>query len=251
MKLLSEICSFFNDLLKIDEVPDDSVNGLQIEGTENVKKIAFMVNCSQEGVNKAASENAQMIVCHHGMIWGGLKTITGINYKRVKAFIDSDISLYTAHLPLDVHPEFGHGVCLLKHLGFSVDGCFGKHGKYFAGAYSDLEKPLSAENLVSEIGSALNVPVRSLLFGKREVSRIGVVSGSGVSLLEEAVARGVDLFITGESKLSAFDMARELLVNVIFAGHYATETLGLKALMEHAENILGVETCFIDIPTEL
>ena len=251
MNRLKDVCRYLDDLLNIHNVPDESRNGLQVEGSANVSRIAFMVNFSREGAEKAYEEGADMIISHHGLIWGGLKEITGIVHSRLKAIMDRDISLYTAHLPMDVHEKFSHGALLLKALGIDVGGSFGRYGPLQVGVWGELDRTEDVAEMVKRTEKVLNVPCRTLLFGNSTVKRVGVVSGSGVSALEEAVDEGVDLFITGESKLAAFDLAKELGVNVIFGGHYATETFGLKAMMDTVKKDLGLETIFIDIPTEL
>ncbi|MDP8217746.1 MAG: Nif3-like dinuclear metal center hexameric protein [Candidatus Theseobacter exili] len=251
MKNLKDVCRYLDELLHIHEIPDESLNGLQVEGGANISRIAFMVNFCQEGAERACKEGADLIVCHHGLIWGGLKEITGIVYSRLKVIMDRGTSLYAAHLPMDVHPEFGHGALFLKALKIDVKGKFGQYGPMKVGVWGDLNKSESIESVIERIEHVLKMPCRELLFGKNKVQRIGVVSGSGVSALEEAVDEGVDLFITGESKLAAFDLAKELGINVVFGGHYATETFGLKALMERVKSDLGLEVLFIDIPTEL
>ena len=251
MKRLKDVCRYLDELLNIQDIPDESRNGLQVEGSQSISRIAFMVNFCLEGAERAYEEGADMIICHHGLIWGGLKAVTGVVHSRLKAIMDRDISLYTAHLPMDVHEAFGHGALLLKALGIDAAGTFGRYGPIRVGVWGELGRPEDVAEMVKKTEKILKVPCRTLLFGDRKVKRIGVVSGSGVSALEEAVDEGVDLFITGESKLTAFDLAKELGVNVIFGGHYATETFGLKALMETVTKDLGLETLFIDIPTEL
>ncbi|MBO8181251.1 MAG: Nif3-like dinuclear metal center hexameric protein [Archaeoglobus sp.] len=241
---LEEVVSFLDDYLDIKSFKDSSSNGLQIEGRREVGKVGFAVDACIESFEKAKELDLDLLIVHHGLIWGGFRNVRGLFYRRLKFLITSGISLYVAHLPLDAHPEVGNNVQILKKLGADFESFFAEYEGKEIGALGSLQ--IGMDMLEKEVGEKLNTKVRSLRFGKEELQKISVVSGSGAFAIEEA-SEISDCLITGEYKHEAYHAAKELGFNVIFAGHYATETLGLKALMHSVEN-MGLETFFIEIP---
>jgi len=249
---LDEIVSFLDDFLAIGEWEDKSINGLQVEGRKEVDKIAFAVDACMETFVKAKEIGADMLVVHHGLIWGGVERIKGMVRKRLKFLLENDISLYACHLPLDAHPKVGNNVELLRIFGVEAEGCFGVYRGKPIGYYGRLDEPKSLEELVNALGVINDSPI-VLDFGEDEVETIGAVSGKGAFAVSEAIELGLDLFVTGEGEHEAYHVAKEGRINVIFAGHYATETLGVKALMRVVgEEFAGeVEVKFVDVPTGL
>ncbi len=247
---LDEMVAFLDDFLAIKDWDDKSINGLQVEGKREVRKIAFAVDACIDTFVRARELGADMIVVHHGLIWGGLERIVGVVGRRLKFLLENDISLYACHLPLDAHPKVGNNVELLRIFGLEPDGCFGFYREKPIGYYGKFDEPKSLEELVQAI-SVINDNPLVLKFGNEKVRSIGAVSGRGAFALKEAIELGLDLFVTGEAEHEAYHLAKEGEINVIFAGHYATETLGVKALMrvvgeEFAEE---VEVEFLDVPT--
>ena len=248
---LYEIVEFLDDLLKIEEWQDKSNNGLQVEGKEEVKKVAFAVDACMEVFEKAKEIGADMIVVHHGLIWGGIDYVKGLIKRRLEFLLKNGISLYAVHLPLDAHPSVGNNVQILKAMGLEPIESFGVYqGKEigYIGVY-DESKPL--DDVLDLIREKVNQTLVVLDFGSEDVKRVGVVSGRGGFALVEAVERNVDLFITGEQDHSIYHLAKECGVNVVFAGHYATETFGVKALMRVVGGEFDIDVEFIDIPTGL
>ena len=248
MVLLKEVVEFLDGELGIKDVEDSSNNGLQVSGSKEVKKIAFAVDACMEVFEKA--KDFDMIIIHHGISWDdSLKYLTGINYLRVKFLVDNNISLYAAHLPLDKHPKHGNNAELcrifeLKHIhGF---GDYHEQVIGFAG-----EKEISLKDFVKEINKKLNTECKVFDFGNEKIKDIGIVSGGGSSALNEAIEKGLDCFVTGEVPHQAYQLAKEGKINLIAAGHYATETLGVKALMNLVKERFKVEVKFIDAPTGL
>ncbi|MFN3528093.1 MAG: Nif3-like dinuclear metal center hexameric protein [Candidatus Altarchaeaceae archaeon] len=248
---LKEIQKFMDEFLKISEIEDSSINGLQVEGKEEIKKICFAVDASMELFKLAKKENADMVFVHHGIIWNGIKKVVGVDYKRLKFLIKNRISLYACHLPLDLHEEVGNNIQFLKV--FEIRKDIEKFGTYhgvkigYKGKF-DEEKKLSG--FVKEIEEKLNTKCKILNFGKKKIKSIGVVSGGAASIINEAIDE-VDCFVTGEISHQVYHLAKEGKVNVIFAGHYATETLGVKAMAKFINEKFKIETKFIDIPTGL
>ncbi len=246
-----ELVSFLNEYLNVSAYPDKSSNGLQVEGKEEVKRVAFAVDTTLRTIERAAKAGADMLVVHHGMIWGGLGYITGIHYKRLKALMESGINLYAAHLPLDAHPEVGNNVELLRLLGLEPKEPFGEYRGLSVGFWGSFDEPQPIENVAQVIAEKLDATVKTYEFGKREIKTVGAVSGAGAFALEEAWRRGIDLLITGEFGHADYLTAVDLPQSVLVAGHYKTETLGVKALMEVVKEKFDLDVFFIDEPTGL
>jgi len=248
---LNEIVDFLDDFLKIKEWEDRSMNGLQVEGKNQVSKIAFAVDASIEAFRRTKKANADMIIVHHGLIWGGIERVRGIVMKRLKFLLENEISLYAAHLPLDAHPEIGNNVELLRIVGAEIKEPFGiYHGKQI-GYSGTLKRSKKLNEVKKMLDDKLGVDSRILRFGRERVKKVAAVSGGGAFAVPEAGEKGIDLFITGEAEHSAYHAANESSLNVIFAGHYATETTGIKALMNVIGKRFDVDVEFIDIPTGL
>ncbi len=243
MVKLKGIKDFLDNELCIFEIEDKSNNGLQVSGVKDVKKIAFAVDACMEVFEKA--RDFDMVIVHHGISWDdSLKYLTGINYSRVKFLVENNISLYAAHLPLDKHPKHGNNAEFCRIFGLKHIHGFGDyHGQVigFTG-----EKEISLNDFVNEINKKLNSSCKVFDFGNERIKNIGVVSGGGSSALNEAIEKGLDCFVTGEVPHQAYQLAKEGKINLIAAGHYATETLGVKALMKLIKDKFDVETVFID-----
>ncbi len=250
---LEEIVQFLDDFLAVKDWEDKSNNGLQVEGGKDVQKIVFAVDACMDVFVEAKKRNADMVVVHHGLIWGGIDYVRGIVKRRLKFLIENDISLYAVHLPLDAHPRIGNNVQLLRLLEIEPEGQFGIYKGRPIGFYGRLENPMKLEEIAEILRRKLNKHLVTLNFGNEKIESVGAVSGKGAFALVEAIDIGLDLFITGEAEHSAYHLAKESGINVIFAGHYATETLGIKALM----NVVGeefageIEVEFVDVPTGL
>ena len=246
-----ELVSFLNEYLHVSAYPDKSSNGLQVEGKEEVEHVAFAVDTTLKTIERAATAGADMLIVHHGMIWGGLGYITGMHYKRLKALVESGINLYAAHLPLDVHPEVGNNVELLKLLGLEPKGPFGEYRGLSVGFWGEFEEPQPIGKVAQIIAEKLDTTVKTYEFGEMEIKTVGAVSGAGAFALEEAWRRGIDLLVTGEFTHADYLTAMDLPQSVLVAGHYKTETLGVKALMRVVKERLGLDIFFIDEPTGL
>ena len=248
MAKLKEVVDFLDNELGIKDVEDRSNNGLQVSGNEEVKRIAFAVDACLEVFEKA--KEFDMIIVHHGLSWGdSLKYLTGINYSRVKFLVENNISLYAAHLPLDKHKAYGNNAQFCKIFGFSNVKEFGDYNGQVIGFSG--EKEISLKDFVKEINEKLNTKCKVLDFGNEKIKNIGVVSGGGSSALNEAIDKDLDCFVTGEIPHYAYQLAKEGKINLIAAGHYATETLGVKALMNPVKEKFNVEVKFIDAPSGL
>lgn len=248
---LRKLVSFLDSELALSEFPrDESINGLQVEGRDTVRKIGVAVDACEYVFEKAAEKQIDFLLVHHGLIWGGIRSIKGVLMQRIKTLLDSGISLYACHLPLDWHPEYGNNIQLLKLLSVRKMGEFGEyHGKKI-GYWGKTGAAMTMDDFVTVVDKSLKTKASYVDFRKR-VRNVGVVSGGGWSAIHDAEKYGIDTFLTGEPSHSAYTLAEEMKVNLIFAGHYATETLGVKSAGDMLKKHLGLAVEFIDHPTGL
>ena len=248
---LGELVSELDSLLKLEDFSsDESANGLQVEGREEVKKVALAVDACGYVFRQAAKLSADFIFVHHGLIWGGIRSIKGTLRSRLKLLLENGLSLYACHLPLDAHPELGNNAQLLKLLGIERRGEFGEYHGRRIGYWGELPQRMSVASFAALVEERLATRCRSVDFSGY-VKRVGVVSGGGWSAIFDAERIKVDTLLTGEPSHSAYSLAEELGVNLIFAGHYATEKLGVLAVGEHLRERFGLEVVFIDHDTGL
>lgn len=251
MAELKKIVDFLDEELKVDEIEDSSNNGLQVDGKKAIDKIAFAVDACQEVFEKAVDAGADMIIVHHGISWAdSLKFLTDFNFSRVKTLIKNDVALYACHLPLDRHEKYGNNIRLAKLLDLKEVKEFGDYHGDTIGYMGKFESAVTADELKKILDEKLDTESLVLAFGKEKISTIGIVSGGGGSALGEAIEKA-DCFLTGEASHHLYHEAKEGKINMIIAGHYQTETLGVKALMPLLKEKFGVETIFIDVPTPI
>ncbi|MBI4753614.1 Nif3-like dinuclear metal center hexameric protein, partial [Candidatus Desantisbacteria bacterium] len=227
MAQLSNICQFLDKELNISEIQDASQNGLQVEGKQEVKKMVFAVDASLDTFEEAHKRKADMVIVHHGLFWDKPQPLTGILYQRLQVLFKHQISLYAAHLPVDIHSKIGHNAQLMNFFVTKKRETFGNYHGVDIGFLGFLHRETTLSTVVAKLEESLNTKCQVLAFGGEKIKTIAVVSGGAAELVAEAVDKKVDLFITGESKLSSYYIAKEGKINVIFAGHYATETLGM------------------------
>jgi dinuclear metal center YbgI/SA1388 family protein len=248
---LAELVRYLNDYLRVLEVPDypEALNGLQVENAGEVTRIAAAVDLCEATVQLAAAQGADLLLVHHGLFWGGLKPLVGPRQRRVAALVRHNIAVYSAHLPLDRHAEVGNNAVLARALGVVVRGEFGKHEGVPIGVWGELSTQRAA--LQQKIAAVLGAVPRLMPFGPAAVRLVGIITGAGGSMIADAAAAGLDTYITGEGPHHTFFDAEELGLNVFYAGHYATETVGVKALAAHASARFRIPWVFLDHPTGL
>ena len=238
------ISSFLDQQLKVSCISDRSINGLQIESSVMVHKIGFAVDACMESFELAVKTGCQMLVVHHGLVWGGIKAVCGSTYSRLAYSIKNQLALYASHLPLDLHPEYGNNIQLARLLCLSEIEHFGKYEGIDIGFMGKTSTSLGE---IKKILAKSGIKTDCLAFGKTEISTIAVVSGGACDVLPQAIAQKVDLFITGEPVHQAYQEAKENGINVIFGGHYETEVWGVKALMPLLQEQFKVAVEFLDI----
>ena len=188
---------------------------------------------------------------HHGLFWDGLTPVTGRHYRRLRSLIEHRVGLYSCHLPLDGHAEVGNCAVLARLLGIEVTGRFGSYKGVELGWRGTLQEPLEPAGLVDRVAEVVGGPVRHLAGGPPEIRTVGVLTGGGGSFVREAAAEGLDAFVTGEGSHHNYFDAVEYGIHVLFAGHYATETFGVRTLGEHLAERFGLDVTFLDQPTGL
>jgi len=254
---LPEIVAHLDPLLRTGETPDypGAMNGLQVEHRGPVTKIAAAVDCSARTIRGAVDEGANLLLVHHGLFWGGPQPLTGARYARVRLLLDHDVALYASHLPLDAHERFGNSLLLAREVGLAPSAGFARYETVECGVRGDADVA-SAELLarLRAFARAHGGDVRaSAMEPDRRTRRWAICSGAGVNAgtLREATAAGIDTLITGEGPhWSAVDAEEHGLV-IMYAGHYATETLGVRALAEHTAARFGVPWMWVAAPTGL
>lgn len=249
---LDKVTGFLEETLNLESFAGDaSMNGLQVEASGEVRKVALAVDACSESIGRAVRRKADLLIVHHGLFWGGMSPITGIMATRVKALLDGNVSLFATHLPLDCHPEIGNNARIANVLGIAETGHFGRYAGVDIGLCGMLPRPLKIEGLRRKLSGILDSPVQTFTFGPALVRKLGIVSGGGASLTQAAADAGCDALLTGETSHSSYHIARENGISLIFAGHYASETFGVKALGDLMRKNLGLQAFFIDLPTGL
>ncbi len=249
---LSDLVAYMDSALKLSEFPDypNALNGLQVENAGSVKKVAAAVDACEATISAAVEADADLLIVHHGLFWGGLSPITGATYRKMRMAIENGLAIYSAHLPLDAHPEIGNNVLFSEALKLR------RHREPFLSVKGReiglrMEEEINREVLHSRIEDEVGGRVILAPGGPVSTKRIGIVTGGAGAHLAEAAAAGVDTFITGEAPHWCYAAAEELGINLFLAGHYATETYGVRALANHLHDSFGLDHEFIDHPTGL
>jgi dinuclear metal center YbgI/SA1388 family protein len=259
---LGELVQYLDRYLRIEDIPDEpnAVNGLQVENRGRVGSIVAAVDASQATIDGVIAtlepgEAPPLILVHHGLFWDGNVPVTGRRYRRLAGLLDNDIALYSAHIPLDVHPEVGNNAVLAERLGIRVEGWFGSYRGIEMGVWGSCPSGLGSREAVAlELDRVLHTLRGSATLipgGPDKPSRIGIITGGAGSMIRAARDAGLDTFITGEGPHHTYFDAIEWGVNVIYAGHYATETLGVQAMASHLAEEFDLDWDFHDHPTGL
>jgi dinuclear metal center YbgI/SA1388 family protein len=248
---LDDLVNWLDGYLETSTFDDISLNGLQVEGTSDVQKVAVAVDSSISTFEQAAELGADMLIVHHGLFWGKPLAIAGMHGRRVKFLLDNGISLYATHLPLDAHSEVGNNWGLARILGMADLEPFSTWGKTAIGVKGTFPNPLTLRELADRLEKELGESVLVHAGGKPEVSTLGIISGAAAREVVTAADEGLDAFLTGEPKHETFYDAFESKINALFAGHYMTETVGVSLLAEKLESEFGLATEFILLPTGL
>ena len=251
MAELAEMVAFLDRELKVAAIADypGAMNGLQLSNEGRVARIVAAVDASLPVIEAAAAGGPGLLLVHHGMFWQGAQAVTGAFYRKLKTAMEAGLAVYSSHLPLDVHPEWGNNILLARALGL-IDpqpfcehngGLLGLRGAW-AGTRDDL-----AEILRQTLGGAVHVCPA----GPETLTTVGLITGGAGSEVAKVAALGVDAFVTGEGPHWSYPLAEELGINVFYAGHYATETFGVQALAQALAREFQLPWRFVDHPTGL
>jgi len=253
---LQDLVGFLDGYLRIREVPDhpNALNGLQVENGGTVSWIAAAVDASQAAIDAVAERSAArgapaLLIVHHGLFWDGAQPLTGRRIRRVRALLGADTALYGAHIPLDVHPEVGNNAVLARDLGLTDPRWFSDYRGILLGVSGALA--IGRDALVAELDRRLDTRSRLIAGGPEVTRRVGVITGAAGDRIRDALDAGCDTLVTGEGMHHTYFDAMEYGVNLIYAGHYATETVGVKALAALTAARFGLPHEFVDLPTGL
>jgi dinuclear metal center YbgI/SA1388 family protein len=248
---LAELTAYLDEYLRVRGAADygGAVNGLQVENSGEVGRLAVAVDAVQATIDVAATQGANLLIVHHGLFWDGNQPVTGRRYRRLRALLEGDVAVYSCHLPLDSHPEVGNNVVLARELGIEIHGPLGEYKGNPIGVWGTLD--ISREALAARLDHTLGSRIKLIAGGPERVKRVGVVTGGAGDELGAARALGLDAFITGEGAHHNYFDAEEGGINLYLGGHYATEVWGVRALGRHLEERFGLPWSFIDHPTGL
>lgn len=249
---LSPIVQHLDSFLKRSSIQDypQAHNGLQLENDGTVERIVVAVDACATVLSQAAAHKNSLLIVHHGLFWGGLSPLTGPFYQKIKLAMDQNLAIYSSHLPLDLHPEHGNNILLAKALDLAELRPALKIQGELTG-YVGQCSPILRAAFLEKVSKAVGGPVHLAPGGPDKIEKVLVVTGGAGNKVIDAVAIGVDTFVTGEGSHSSYIEAEELGINLIYAGHYATETFGVKSLGEYLSEKFDLLYSFIDHPTRL
>lgn len=248
---LTAIVKYCDRLLRTNQFKDydGAVNGLQVENSGAVTRIATAVDASLATVRLAIAAKADLLIAHHGLFWSPSHPWTGKKYELLRLLLDHNIAVYSSHLPLDAHPRLGNNAQLCAALGLKdLRPFFLSHGQFIG---FQARARISRAGLAGRLAGATGAKPHLISGGREICRRIGVVTGGAGGELKLAAAEGVDTFVTGEGPHWTYALAEELGLNVLYGGHYATETFGVKALAAQLSRKFKVPWTFLDHPTGL
>jgi dinuclear metal center YbgI/SA1388 family protein len=249
MLSLPELVRYVDDYLRIREIEDwpNAGNGLQIENSGRITKIGAAVDVSTRVLTQAAKKAVDFLIVHHGLFWPGLRPVTGALRRQLKLALENDIALYSAHLPLDIHPKVGNNAQLAGLLGLKLTRPFFEEKGQLIGLKASVSVP--REELARRLRKAVGDSIKAFNFGPEKTKTIGIITGAAGSEIDKVAQEKIDTLITGEAPHWAAVAAEELGMNLLLGGHYATETFGVKALVAHLSKRCNIPSAFISSPT--
>lgn len=230
---------------------DKAWNGLQVENDGHVRRIAAAVDASRSTVEMAIAAGADLLLVHHGLFWSQTLPWTGRRAALMRRLLEGNLAVYSMHLPLDGHPELGNAAQLARSLGWRSPKPFFEHKGAFLGVRTTLRSPVDRQVLTGQLEQVLGRSVTVLAGGPPGCRRIGICTGGAGSEIAHAAREGVDTFITGEGPHWTHALAEDLGINVLYGGHYATETFGVKALAAELARQFQLPWQFLDHPSGL
>jgi dinuclear metal center YbgI/SA1388 family protein len=253
MPSLQTIVEHLDSILDPAAYDDYGPNGLQVPGREAVETVVTGVSANVDLFTRARDESADLVLVHHGLFWAGPpRPLDRASKRRLQLLFDADMSLAAYHLPLDGHAEHGNNALLADAIGCESKAPFGQHKRATIGVVGRLPGDgIAPDELVARVREATGRDPLAFTDGPERVRTVGIVSGAGADYLEDAIAQGLDAFVTGEPIERAMARAREAGVHFLAAGHYATETFGVRRLGDLLAARFGVRHVFVDVPNPI
>ena len=251
MAALFDILAFLNRELEIPAYDDSSLNGLQVEGRPEVRKLAVAVDSGLAVIQEAARRNVDALLVHHGMFWKDVLPVSGPRKAALQTLLDAEMSLIAVHLPLDGHMQWGNNALLAKMLGLSELAGAAKYLNRHVGVVGRNALGLTRKQMSEKLATlqGCRTPFIELEFGPEKPQRVCIVSGAGADELYKFASDGFDTLISGEPRQFAYHFCKENKLNALFPGHYATETVGVQRVGRELEAAFGITWEFIDEPT--
>ena len=241
---------FLNNYLNIDNYKDYGPNGLQIQGTGTIKKVAFSVSATRESIIQAVKKKADALIVHHGLFWEfhGIRPIKGTFYHRVSPLIKNDINLLSYHLPLDGHQEVGNAYVLAKKIGLKNIMPFSPYGDGFLGSKGQFYEPILIDHFENILKKIMKRPILvSVPTKKKKIKNLGIITGGANSKWSHALKEGLDAYLTGEMSEHNWHEAKEAGITMFAAGHHATEQFGIQELMHLVQSKWNIKCFYIDL----
>ncbi len=253
MAALDMIVADLDRLLEPDRFDDYCPNGLQVAGRSDIATVVTGVSAGVELFDAALARGADLVLTHHGILWAGDdRRVTGRLHRRLRLLLAADVGLAAYHLPLDAHPEYGNNALIAAGLGCVERAPFAVHRGREIGCRGRFPGDgIAADELVRRVEALTGRSPLAFLAGPHAVRTVGIVSGAGAGHLGEAITAGLDAFLTGEPAERVMSEARESAIHFLAAGHYATETFGVRALGERLADRFGVTHVFVDVPNPI
>ncbi len=244
-----ELEQFLNEYLNSDKINDYSLNGLQVEGKNEIENIITGVSANLSLINTAIEKNADAILVHHGLLWTKMDfRLKGVYKNRITKLLEHNINLFAYHLPLDLHPEVGNNISLIKMLPYENIKSFGNYNGIDIGYQCNLQKLLSLGEISDIYKKNLdNNPIVVYDFGPEKIETVGIISGGAPELVNEAINKKLNLYITGEVTEYVQELCREAKINYIALGHYASEKFGVINLSKKIKQQYQCSIEFVDI----
>lgn len=250
MPQLTTIVAALDSLLETQRFNDTALNGLQIEaGCSEVRRVAFAVDSGLSVIQIAIAREANLLIVHHGLFWGSAQPLVGALGKKIELLHRSRLALYASHLPLDAHLEVGNAAGLARFFELENIKAEFEYSGTAIGVVGNCREARKLDYFIEKAQALGPTPILSLPHGKSKINKVALVTGSGAFGIDRAARLGCDLFISGEPKQQVFHETKELNLNALFCGHYATETFGVRALSQKLARDFEVQVDFIDEPT--
>ena len=252
MASLNDILGDIDALLEPGRFRDYGPNGLQVPGKDEIELVVTGVSAQAELFERAAERGADLVLTHHGILWDRApRRIDAVMKRRLELLFDNDLALASYHLPLDAHLEVGNAALLAARLGATATEPFGEHGSETVGALARFDDPIARDDLLARVEEVCEQRPVAFPAGPEQVRTLGIVTGAGADYVLEAADRGLDAFLTGEPAERSMADSRERGITFIAAGHYATETFGIRRLGEIVQERHGVRAEFLHIPNPI